>query len=159
MKSKKLDSTIIAFGNILTELNKGGNLVIGGTHALLLHGLRVSREPNDLDIVVYKPTSAQCKMLLALKDVTVGSGYSSPTPEEGITRSFKLQSRGHHVIDILLDRRELPDGLLTYENRSKGIKLRVQSIDGVLAAKAAYGRDKDMHDLFALKNINFNHMM
>ena len=161
MKSEKLDSTIVAFGNILTELNKGGNLVIGGTHALLLHGLKVPRDPNDLDIVIYRPTSDQCKLLLALKDVTVGSenGCQDPTAEQGVTRSFKLRSKNSLEIDFLLQRRDLPDGLLTYENRPKGIKLRVQSIEGVLAAKASYRRCKDIHDLFQLKNINFNHIM
>lgn len=156
-RGKLLHSTIMAFSNILNELDKGGNLVLGGTHAMILHGLEVPREPNDVDIIIYKPTLAQLNLLKMLKDVVVeGSTNGVPDNPKVAKRSYKLVSNkcSMHVLDILLEFDKVPEGLLTYKHKS--IKIKVQSIRNILYAKANYGRSKDFKDFNLLKNINFN---
>ena len=40
------------------QLSKNGEqkIVIGGTYALELHGLIQYKDPEDIDVIVYKPT-------------------------------------------------------------------------------------------------------
>ena len=46
------------FRHFLLKIN-GDNVVLAGVNALKLHGLKMSRNPNDLDVVIFKPTKAQ----------------------------------------------------------------------------------------------------
>ena len=151
-----LDATIMTFKEILKELDGGGNLVLGGSQALLLHGLQVPHTPEDLDIIIYSPTGNQRKYLRSLSDLTVENEVGS-APDR---RSFKFQATRNgikYTLDILIDEGiPTPKHLLQYHKAQHGIKVRVQSIMNIVAAKVRYGREKDYKHLQCLKNMNFN---
>ena len=149
--TKKMDETIIQFYTILSQLNRASNLVIGGTHALHLHGLNLERAPDDLDIIIYKPTKEQRHILSLLRSVSEGDCLGSAGK-----RSLKLKKNGY-CLDILLeDYASLPKGLLEYVSDDGRVKGKVQSVQGVIDAKASYGRSKDHLDMIKWKNLNFN---
>lgn len=45
------------------DADKRNNVVIGGSCALHLMGVQLDREPEDLDIIVYEPTTSQLKFV------------------------------------------------------------------------------------------------
>ncbi len=139
-----IDKYLKTFHDEIWKMDKG-NLVIGGIHALKLHGLNIEREPGDCDIVVYAPHIEQEEFLESL--VNNGKADDSDEPY----RSYKLIKDGL-TLDFLVEREKcLPHDLLMYEN------LRVQSVRGVIEAKSEYkGREKDIEDCKNLKHLNFN---
>lgn len=130
-----------------------GNLVIGGMHALRLHGLVMHREPSDLDIVVYQPTKEQLQYLAALCD------RAEVKEDDENYRSYKVESNGF-VVDFLLETGEnMPSNLLGFSHL--GFQFFVQSVEGVISAKRCYNnadfqREKDITDCESLKANNFN---
>tara|TARA_R110000772_G_C13310332_1_gene440569 strand:- start:6670 stop:7140 length:471 start_codon:yes stop_codon:yes gene_type:complete len=150
--TKKMDATVLQFNHILSKLNNSKNLVIGGTHALYLHGINLGKDPDDLDIIIYKPTKEQLEILAILREVSEGDCADSSHGN----RSLKLKKNGK-CLDILLeDKASMPEGLLQYVNETGTITGNVQSVQGVIDAKASYGRSKDHLDMIKWKNLNFN---
>ena len=171
MESKKLDKTISEFSNILSRLNNEGdnNLVLGGTHAMILHGLKTPRIPGDMDIIIYSPTEKQLETLEVLRDLMVDK---EELFNEYNRISFKFEKKIDNVVhtevytlDILLEFMPFPENLLIYESEiddtkvrveESSIRVRVQSIENIIKAKSIYGRVKDLTDFINLKNLNFN---
>ena len=128
-------------------------IVIGGIWALRLHGL-ITRQPNDLDIIIYDPIIEFEEYLESLiKDKIAKDGQEDD--EEEPYRSYKIE-KDEHEIDFLLERNiDIPNNLLRYDY--KGIIYYVQSIFEVFKAKTKYGeREKDINDCIKLKKDNFN---
>ena len=68
---KTVTSLIDEFYPMLKELKgEDTNVVIGGTCAILMHGLDIGRDPEDLDVIIYKPTDRQKKVLNVLKPLS-----------------------------------------------------------------------------------------
>lgn len=148
-----MNKTLMAFSTMLLDLNKGNNLVLGGSCSMVLHGLVTKDLPGDVDIIIYKPTKEQDRVLDSLRDFNTmdnGEGYFSNT-----VYKFKKTNNGvTRTLDVLIQEEPLPNNLLWYINGK--VRIRIQDIYTIIAAKAGYGRTKDYKDLLNLKNLNFN---
>lgn len=158
LKESTLDDYFRSFSTLLGNLNDT-NVVIGGMWALKIHGLNILREINDLDIVVYRPTPEQSVIIDTLKAIQ-GSRRGQPYHNQ---RSVKVERDGF-VLDILIEDKHTPDNLLLYQYNDWYFK--VQNIKEVIDAKRSYSyqdetrggyiREKDVRDIFDLKQANFN---
>lgn len=158
----KVKKSIYAFHKELTILY-GDNMILGGSNALMLHGLILGREASDLDIIIYQPNEQQYRFLSSyiLKDDEVG-------PEK-YRRVFKFKTKEgsrYYKMDVIVVYEPTPPDLLYINIFDHPIK--IQSIQNIINAKASYiihkdnrGSDnyisqKDATDLQNLKSLNFN---
>lgn len=173
MQKQQLDlyGMIMNFMPMLTQFKAGEpeggtNMVIGGSYALEAHGLNLGRDPEDLDLVIYRPTERQLALLRMLSPLQQPRKYKFQDEEEQFQyqRSWKFK-RNKQTLNILLNRNvDMPYDLLLYKTESG--MFYVQSIRRVIEAKNAYQinsaghekyiRLKDMKDLQNLKQLNFN---
>ena len=128
------------------------NLVLGGTSALVLHGLELGRLIDDIDFIVFKPTQNQLQLL------SLFSPFDTNTYNKYDKRSFKYDIQGYHI-NIIVSNTAMPLNLLKYG------EYFINAISNVIDAKASYlkgtanglyGRLKDFMDCENLKNLNFN---
>ncbi len=142
------------------------NIIIGGTHALKLHGLILPRPPQDLDLVIYNPTPEQLEYIQSIRIFHIGK-YNR---EHSITtcKSFVFKKQKMLLNVILEHGSTQPQCELLYNYG--GQHFEIQSIENVLAAKNSYRlepvrtsitgmryvRAKDVADCIAMKNLNFN---
>lgn len=150
--------------DFLHSLNAGlgGNVILGGSAALQLHGLNLSRRVDDLDIIIYKPTEEQMKVLELMEpfNLSLFPIYSEFEKSERRVRKFEIRGV---KLDIILEKEiEKPQNLLLFHIHTC-FTIPIQSIENVIAAKNSYTlkehtyrRSKDMEDLIDLKNKNFN---
>jgi len=156
---------------LLKDLNDS-NLFLTGMNALKSHGLVTSRDAIDLDVIIYKPTDKQRKILEILKPLSEFHISNERTDYENNVRSdikiIKFKRRGISI-DIFTTEREGPKGSLLYDY--EGTMFKVSPIDEIIKAKTSYGREhintlgvpvllkraKDVIDLQDLKNNNFNY--
>ena len=111
----EMENTLRAFGKTLIKLNEGGNnLVLGGSYALLLNGINIYRKPEDVDIIIYAPTSKQEELLDSLQDFnTLDNDTDYPTSVIKLKTTY-LNLK--YTLDILIvDDLPMPKHLLTYE--------------------------------------------
>lgn len=156
------------FNPILTYYhNEPSNVVIGGSYALIQHGLNIGREPVDLDIIIYKPTESQLNILSMQSAFQQKTKNTIPELEYAIKkqRSWKFKKQ-NNVLNILLEReKDIPEDLLLL--RHNKYRFQIQSIKNVIDAKnsyllkdncgnANYTRIKDVKDFENLKKLNFN---
>lgn len=146
------------------------NVVIGGTNALLQHGLKISRTPSDLDLIIYQPTEEQLQILktIAVFDLI----KDRPELQYGnLQKAIKIEKDGL-FLDIITETEPTPQNLLYYRYGHSDKLLQIQSIENVIKAKLSYKferqsdsrdrsltkymRSKDLEDLLDLKNSNFN---
>lgn len=170
---KQLKNTLGVFSETLLRLYRtGDNFVIGGSSALRLHGLELGRESSDVDIIIYRPTKGQEKVLnsLRLSNSISNPMFGTKSMDEYRTRVIKLQSKKlfgkNYKIDIIISEEEMPKDLLSVMIFDYPIK--VQSIKNIIRAKASYTKQvdsrgstqyiskKDATDFMNLKNLNFN---
>ena len=150
--NKFLDKALSVFAPEIKALKAGEtagerNVIIGGSVALMLHGLQIGREPGDLDLVIYTPTDRQ---MIVLSD----SRTFKNAEESGEYGGYKCAKEGR-VLNVLIEvNKPVPSGLLG--GMFTGYSHLIQSIDNVMAAKTRYARPKDFYDLQQLKNLNFN---
>ena len=174
----KINHYIDNFRQILIDLGcelEDNNIVLAGVNALKLHGLYMSREANDLDVVIFKPTQKQLDYLScmsffqqALPDGRSGdyeTEFQKVRLKEGHQRVVKFK-KNDLFIDIILSDNELPSDLLYYKAFS--MMFKIQNIALNIEAKNSYKlesqrdgfqlyrRAKDMEDMIDLKNSNFN---
>lgn len=146
------------------------NVVIGGTNALLQHGLKISRTPSDLDLIIYQPTEEQLQIL---KTISVFDLIKNrPELQYGdLQKAIKIEKDGL-FLDIITELGPTPQNLLYYRYGYGDKFLQIQSIENVIKAKVSYKfermsdsrdknltkymRSKDLEDLLDLKNSNFN---
>lgn len=153
----------------LTDANTSGrhNLFLGGSAALVVHGLTLGRPVDDLDIIVFQPTEEQIKYVKYLEPFLYRAVMAFSE-----ARSFKFKRRGF-VLNILFAKDTcVPDyapscGFIGQFGKSC-TPLMLNAVCGIIAAKnsytfqygsATYGRRKDAHDLQQLKNLNFNNTL
>jgi hypothetical protein len=145
------------FEALLSALN-GDNMVLAGSAALISHGLTMSRQPEDLDVVIYQVTPEQTKVLKSLHLLAMPEPGQSEYPFEA-TEQFKFQ-RGGLIVNILLEKAATPDDLLCYPYQGRLFK--VQGIAYNMQAKMSFRskagqhRMKNVMDALDLKNSNFN---
>lgn len=163
---------VLVFNNLLKSLHDD-NMVLAGTNALKYHGLKMSRESNDLDVVLFKPTE---KQLLILRNLTLISDQKKfrisdndkiqdeHYPLDNLILKFKKDEMN---IDIHLSNEECPNDLLYFHCDEIELNFKVQNIALNIEAKNSYAlrnqdglkfyrRIKDSEDLQDLKNSNFN---
>lgn len=201
MRNQKLEDHLSDFMSVLVEFtkkstvkskeskfgpNENVNVILGGKFALQLHGIQMSREPEDLDIIIYDPSSFQIKLFDTLREkndiikdrpaavLEKEVDYEGNVGRDKV-RVIKLESNEGRFMDVILNDRPHPDGLnslLTYN--ALGLRWPIQSVHRVIEAKASYGftfgylpakegvnqikymRSKDMLDFLDFKNSNFN---
>src|ERR1700761_3055210 len=177
---KIINRYVETFEDILFDI-QGSNTVIAGTNNLLMHGLIMNRMPEDLDIIIFKPTKRQDELLNKLKEIrqiplnepdTDEHDYTGEIIKDAKLRSIKIQ-RGDLCLNFILERHlETPSDLLYARIELKGnvIMMKCQSISANIEAKAGYKvmkegknglitwhrRLKDVIDFQDLKNSNFN---
>lgn len=152
------------FSNLLDNIYES-NVVIGGTNALLIHGLVMSRQPGDLDLVIFNPTEKQKTVLKYMKPLC-DAGESGYNGADELRKSYKF-TINDMVINILIENTNVSSDLLIF--KFDGRDYKVQSIKEVIDAKRSYHiknknpdnlihyvRDKDVRDFIDLKNSNFN---
>ncbi len=136
------------------------NMSIGGTFALQLHGLKMSKEPGDIDVIIHKPTQRQFDMLNVMNFANImdnNTGIDYPNA----MRNYKFK-KGEYFINILLVDYHIEPGVLYYKFKENFYL--INSIDTTIKYKSsythknvAYTRKKDAIDLQDLKNSNFNY--
>jgi hypothetical protein len=119
------------------------NIVIGGTFALLLHGLNY-RDATDLDLIIYNPSIKQKNGLKQLTDTSTVNAYGNEV------RSYKIEHRSY-ILNFVICVDPMPESLLTVHTEAFG-HMKVQSIREVLKFKRRYGRDKDFEDIQRIKD-------
>lgn len=152
------------FQGLLSQLNDD-NLVLAGTNALKLHGLRMNRQANDLDCVLFCPTEKQKQILNAIQSLRIDNPFAPNYESEDIhhLRSLKFK-KGDLFLDILISQENTPSDLLLY--RCCNMQFKIQNIALNIKAKSSYTlertglekykRLKDFEDFQDLKNSNFN---
>ena len=128
------------------------NVVIGGTCALELHGLKIGREIEDLDLIIYQANDKQKDILNTLEAFSRTQYYGADK------RTIKVIGKYDMVLNIIKEDTFCPSDLLLY----RGIP--IQNIGNVFKAKQTYTgkkgteymRVKDMRDSIKLKELNFN---
>lgn len=138
---------------VLRKLKHLGNnnIVIGGTTALKLHGLILNKEPEDIDVIVYKPTKDQLKLIDVLK---LFDDEICESIEYG-RRSIKLNI-DNALLNIVIEWHDSkPSNLLSF--KMDYLKLDIQSVENVFKAQRSYNkRKKDLESSIKLKELNFN---
>lgn len=157
----QLSATIAAISDHLSVLGNL-NVVIGGTHALFLHGIIMHRAADDIDLIIFQPTDEQRQYVQKIcagddneadKDDYEDADYNTDNH-----RSYKLAVKAV-TVNFLLSTEELPDQLLLFSGGNT--ILRVNSVQNIIDAKSAYFngeafRAKDVKDCEHLKQYNFN---
>ena len=120
----KLNNFLQTFESIINQL-LDTNVVIGGTNALLLHGLKISREVTDLDLVIYQPTIEQLKILktLAVFDLI----KDRPELQYGTLQKAIKISKDGLFLDIIQEQMPTPVNLLLYRYKIDK-EFQIQSI-------------------------------
>jgi len=138
------------------KLNQNANnVLIGGSLALQLHGLNLDKKPEDIDLVIYKPTPHQEEILDLISLIV-----PNPTSRDKYTRrSYKI-NLGSITLDILVEKHvNIPENLLYYKYQDS-IFIKIQSIEKVMEARRSYNeltlRKKDVVSSQKLKELNFN---
>lgn len=162
---------IETFKKLIEPLDKDNNMVISGSCVLKAHGLILNREPQDLDIIVYKPTLEQKKYIeqispLQLDDIDYDRPSTNVSDAKQIQFSYKFKKNGLIINIIFQETKEMPVDLLHYLH--DGTYYKIQNINEVVKAKREcsyekgegsknlYLREKDIKDFIDLKNSNFN---
>lgn len=149
---EELNKHLQTFRKILNELSSlspSENTKIGGSFALHLHGLNF-RAPQDLDIIVYKPTPEQVKFLQTLR-------IFASKDEYGYERVNNIKIELNDLIlNILVVERSITPILLRYNHREIELSFAVVGANEIINAKKKYNRVKDLQDFILLKNENFN---
>lgn len=168
-QSQKINDYLFTFRNLFKLIN-GDNLVIAGTNALKLHGLKMSRDAADLDVVLFNPTEKQLTILRGMSCLQIkenehnsAADFQDETyPIDNIILKFK---KDELFLDIILSKDIVPDFLLFHKFDREFYK--IQNIALNIDAKNSYAvrnqdglrlyrRIKDSIDLQDLKNSNFN---
>ena len=123
-----LNSKIIDLYTML--LNGSDNIVLGGSAALVLHGIALPEQPADVDFIIYTPTKEQ-KQMLKLLSLLCKPNYNS----EYCRRSYKMEVEGK-LVDFLIEDKEMPRDLLVHVYY--GTFIRVNSIGNIFNAKRGY---------------------
>lgn len=150
---ESLQSYLKIFWPLLLRL-MDTNLVIGGSFALMIHGLKMRSNPEDLDIILYFPTEYQKKYLEAMR-------FFDQTPEGkeykdvDNRRSYKFYKDGKQLNLVCWSPKEKEDNLPLLSFYYEGCNIKVQSIGTVIEAKKFYSREKDLQHFLDLKNLNF----
>lgn len=162
---RNLKKTLSVFAETIKILN-GENLVLGGSNALELHGLEIGRAANDVDLIIYKPTTEQIAFLDMSRQIN-GQRLKFDTGDYPlrVTKFIKTLDK-KYSLDVIVSNEEIPKDLLSYDFLEG--RLRIQSIHNIVKAKAGYLHkvdnrgscwyisEKDSKDLQQLKNLNFN---
>jgi len=143
----------------ILEQMMDNNMVLAGTLALRLHGLNISRDSGDLDVVLYQPTKKQLDILTTLSPLQVknpfhdGDCYDNDLRgkllKNGRQKTIKFQKDGLFIDFILEHDKHLPDFdllVLKYESDScndvTGIlnkyEFKIQNIFLNILAKNSY---------------------
>lgn len=165
MSLSNLKKTLSAFLGTI-ETIYGDNLVLGGSHALKLHGLEFHREPSDVDLIIYRPTVTQAKFLELVQRNNGQKGDFLKNPDYRVRVTKFKSPNGRYSLDIIISEEETPKNLLSLNLLD--IDFKIQSVENIVKAKASYlhkvdGRgsskfisQKDAIDLQNLKSLNFN---
>lgn len=166
-----LNNHLFVFHKFLEQIYDE-NLVIAGVNALKLHGLKMSREANDLDIVLFQPTKKQLDFLRSMSFFEHKSReFQSATGEKLQDENYPIDNlilkfkKDNYMLDIILSKEPTPEFLLSY--KFKDTDYKIQNIALNIEAKNSYSvrnsdglkyyrRVKDMIDFQDLKNSNFN---
>lgn len=141
---------------VITLLTAKGenNVVIGGSVALLAHGLS-AKSPQDVDLILYQPTARQCMLLNT--DFEEANAKIQAVPYSG-HKVYKTKSMGVDVDVILEWENQQPEVLLYIQgsvNKFFGGRYPVQPIGAILDAKQRYARVKDYVQIRDLAKDNF----
>lgn len=170
-KSFIMYSHIDTFKKLIDSLNDY-NVCLAGICALKSHGLILHRDASDLDMVIYKPNEKQRATLDVLSALQIKQQRFEGMDDDYVRnnqRVYKFKKDGKYL-DVILEPTELYlNDCLFYKHGDSYYK--VQSIKRNIEAKVAYSsqfndssglrnnyaRQKDVQDLIALKNLNFNY--
>lgn len=141
-KDAPLDDYLKWFAKDINHI-MADNIVIGGTVAILLHGLRY-RRANDLDLIMYNPSKKQLSALTKLTDTSTVDAYGNEV------RSYKIECRSL-VLNFIICTDEMPPDLLEIKTVAFG-HIKVQRIRTILKYKRAYGRPRDFEDITLIKD-------
>lgn len=139
LKHKTMKHLVEIFKPLIDSIY-GPNVALAGLHSLRAHGLVVTREPEDLDVVIFSPTKQQLDTLAGLDFFRVKQpGVPQYHLDQEVSVKFKKDG---HTIDFLLEHAKCtPDDLLFCE--VNGSYYRVQSIKNTIDAKLSFSRKND----------------
>lgn len=126
--------------NFSYELNmlRSDNLVLGGSNALLAHGLNLgSWKPDDLDVIIFSPTDSQVSFVKTKFEQCLDeylAEYLTP-------HSYRLLKNGL-VLNVIFEYKiPTPTDLLCFKYGSD--LYQVNTITNIIEAKKSYLRAKD----------------
>jgi hypothetical protein len=174
LKELDINDYIHTFRVLLSRINDY-NVVLAGVNALKLHGLKMSRPANDLDVVIFKPTEKQISFLRDISVLQINENRFDDSasmiqdenyPLGKIILKFKKDNLN---LDIIFSDDKVPENLLYHKQiiNNKIVEFKIQNITLNIEAKNSYSvrnedglrlyrRIKDMVDFQDLKNSNFN---
>jgi hypothetical protein len=127
------------------------NIVIGGSSALVLHGLFVKQEPEDLDIIVFRPTKTQKEHIKVLQKTFGTEDIGS----DNLRRSYKIRVNDKLTVDFILAHDiDIPENMVSVN--VDGYNYYINSVCNIIEAIACYKRPKDFEKAWTLKQLNFN---
>lgn len=153
---------ITEFLNELLFFKKEKNLVLGGSLALIEHGLMIDWTPGDLDVIIFQPTDKQQKYI----DACFESCSEYPEDKDGKEKNSVFQLKRHGLtLNVIVTKQERPPfDTLLYYCYNQEISFRINSIREIVRAISTYRtgakkihvRVKDIQHMQTLKNLNFN---
>ena len=152
---KLLNKHLETFEPIINKLNQlattGNNCRIGGSMALELHGLKIPRTPDDLDIIISFPSVGQEEYLQLLKPFNYNTNLGMYDDNR---YNFKFKKDGMFLNILISYNTNIHGNDLFY--KYKDHYYPIAPIEETIDAKRKYNRLKDLGDFIYLKNNNFN---
>jgi len=152
---KLLNKHLDTFEPIINKLNQlattGNNCRIGGSMALELHGLKIPRTPDDLDIIISFPSLKQEEYLQLLEPFNYNTNLGMYDDNR---YNFKFKKDGMFLNILISYNTNIHGNDLLY--KYKDHYYPIAPIEETIDAKRKYNRLKDLGDFIYLKNNNFN---
>jgi hypothetical protein len=165
-----INDYLFTFRKLIKNIN-GDNLVIAGVNALKIHGLKMSRQANDLDIVLFCPTEKQLTLLRGMASLSICEKQYEDDKDKIQDESYPIDNmvlkfkKDNLYLDIILEKECCPNDLLFHKFNNEYYK--IQNIALNIKAKNSYAvrnqdglrlyrRIKYSVDFQDLKNSNFN---
>lgn len=151
-----------AIGAISDLIDAGGgfkNVMLGGSLALMFHGIELMTPPEDVDVIVYKPTPEQIKLIQVLRRLNLYGKYGTSKKYDSFDGRIVvgLQMNGYKL-DILVEGElEIPKSHSSVKiDTISGGFLPLNPVQDIIRAKSKLSRPKDRDQIEFIINKNFN---
>jgi len=139
---------------IIDSLSGHDNIRIGGSVALDMHGLKLPNPPEDVDIIIYQPSSEQMSIIQALHNLNVYK-FNDSEYIETLDKIVIGLEHGGKKVDILIDTVNRASEYNVSVFTLSGQEVGIQPVFDIIKAKKDMGRQKDIDQIKSIIDLNF----